>query len=170
MTPEEVIEVLRIDQPRGGKRGADDSVASGRFPPTLGSTTSVDPVLQPLLDKCEKFSGGLWPHALDVLCTLVERYVAVESQFDGLAYDRAVQQMLQQQPGDADDANAVYAALLSHAQLTRTSALMDSLLRRLPSIARRCHVDSDRCLAKCVRDTAVAWLHALGCRQRACGC
>jgi hypothetical protein len=151
MTPEEVIEVLRIDQPRGGKRGADDSVASGRFPPTLGSITSVDPVLQPLLDKCEKFTGGLWSHALDVLCTLVERYVAVESQFDGLAYDRAVQQMLQW--GDVD---AVYAALLSHTQLARNSVLIDSLLRRLPSIARRCHVDSDRCLAKCARDSAVA--------------
>jgi hypothetical protein len=63
------MEALRLDAHRGGRRGVDDSVASGRSPPTLGSTASVDPVLQPLMDRCQEFEAGLWPHALDVVST-----------------------------------------------------------------------------------------------------
>ena len=87
--------------------------------------------------------------------------MAVERQFDGLPYDRAVQRMLYDAHAQhAVEADAVYAAVVAHAQLERCSELVDTLLRRLPTIARRSHVQSDRCLAKCWRCLG----HLLPCR------
>ena len=46
---------------------------------------------------------------------------------------------------------ATYAVLLSHEQVEQKSRMVAQLLQRLPSIARTCHVDTDRCLARCWR-------------------
>jgi len=90
--------------------------------------------LAPLTAIIEKNSAGLRANAIDVVCALLSRFMAVESSFVGVSTDQAISTLVK---ANAESLSTVYKVALAHEQLGERSQLVNSLLRQLYEFPER---------------------------------
>merc|ERR1719387_90866 len=95
--------------------------------------------LAPITAVIDKFEKGLRENAVDVVCALLSRYLAVESTFAAAAStDEAIASLVK---ANANSLDAVYKTAFAHEQLGARSALVNSLLRQLSAFPERFNVE-----------------------------
>ena len=90
--------------------------------------------LAPISAVIDKFLAGLRENAINVVCAVLSRYMAVESSFVNLSTDQAIAALVKANPNALD---TVYAAALAHEQLVGRSALCNSMMRQLSVFPER---------------------------------
>ena len=96
--------------------------------------------LAPITAVIEKFAVGLHENAVNVVCAILARYLAVESVFaEEASTDAAVAALIKANP---DGLDSVYKTAFAHEQKALRSELAISLLRQLSSFPERFGVAS----------------------------
>ena len=90
--------------------------------------------LAPITAMIEKYEAGLRENAIDVVCSLLSRYMAVENSFIGVSTDEAIQTLVK---ANVDDLDVVYKTAYAHEALKTRTALCNSLLRQLAEFPDR---------------------------------
>jgi len=90
--------------------------------------------LAPITAVVDKFAKGLRENAIDVVCALLTRFVAVEDMFMGKSTDQAIGEIVK---ANAESLEVVYQMAYAHEQLPLRSALVNSLLRQLAGFPER---------------------------------
>ena len=107
--------------------------------------------LSPIRAVVDKYSAGLREHALSVVTSLFDQFMAVESHFvDAASTDQAIAALIK---ANADDLSVVYRTALAHRQLGRRAGLAISLLRQLSSFPERFGVEPLRTTPQVTRGT-----------------
>jgi hypothetical protein len=94
--------------------------------------------LAPVTAMIEKYEVGLRQNAIDVVCGLLSKYVAVESAFVGKSTDQAIGELVK---ANADSLDVVYKTALAHEALKARTALCNTLLRSLAEFPERFGVE-----------------------------
>jgi len=94
----------------------------------------ISATLQPVTDVIDQFAKGLRDNAIEVVSTMLQRYLDVEQQFVGQSTDSAIAALVKANPTDL---SAVYKSALAHAQLAKRNALVVSLVRNLADFPER---------------------------------
>jgi len=94
--------------------------------------------LAPVSAVLAKYQAGLREHAIQVVCALLQQFMAIETSFAGVSTDQAISALLKASPEDLD---VVYNSALAHEQLPLRSELCMSLLRSLLTFPERFAVE-----------------------------
>jgi len=95
--------------------------------------------LAPVTAILDKYKCGLREHAVSVVCTLLSRFMSVESSFiDAPSTDQAMAALVK---ANSKDLNVVYRVALAHQQLARRTSLCITLLRQLGGFPERFGVE-----------------------------
>lgn len=101
----------------------------------LGGLGKPSP-LAPLEAVAEQFKDGRWGNALLAFTDIISKFVEVEKEFAGKAFDTATKRVKSKAASVAEARNTV----LSHAQLERRTMLVYSLMSQLSTLPQRCNV------------------------------
>ena len=94
--------------------------------------------LAPVTAMIEKYEVGLRQNAIDVVCGLLSKYVAVESAFVGKSTDQAIGELVK---ANVDSLDVVYKTALAHEALKARTTLCNTLLRSLAEFPERFGVE-----------------------------
>jgi len=92
----------------------------------------------PISAVIDKFAVGLRENALNVVCALLDRFLAVERSFVDVSTDQAISALVKANP---DSLASVYQTAFAHEQLSLRSTLVNALLRQLSVFPERFGVE-----------------------------